>query len=88
MGNANSGREISFEAVARAERLLSHKSVNAVAEAIGVDAGTVAKIHRGQHSRQLERSQYVRCNGCGGLVTPPCRLCALRLSALRAAPAD
>jgi hypothetical protein len=78
MGNANSGRELSFELVMRVERLLKDRCPNAVAEALGIDDGTVAKIQRGQHSRQMQRSQYDRCGGCGGMTQMPCRLCGVR----------
>jgi hypothetical protein len=83
MGNANSGRELSFELVMRVERLLKGSCPNAVATALGLDDGTVAKIHRRQHPRQVERTLYARCGGCGGLVLMPCRLCLVRRGCLR-----
>lgn len=78
MGNANSGRELSFELVMRIERLLKWNAATWVAGELGIDVGTVLKIRNGKHPTQQARAQFVRCGGCGGLVRLPCRLCASR----------
>jgi hypothetical protein len=39
----------------------------------------VGKIKRGIHPRQQVLRSLIRCSGCGGLVEPPCRLCATRV---------
>jgi len=78
MGNANSGRELPFELVMRAERLLKWNSATTVAGELGIDVGTVLKVHAGIHPKQQARAAYVRCGGCGGLVLAPCRLCLVR----------
>ena len=78
MGNANSGRELSFELVMRVERLLTWNCANKVADELGIDPGTALKIRNGMHPKQLARAEYSRCDGCGGLVKIPCLLCSLR----------
>ena len=84
MGNANSGRELSFELVMRVERLLKWNCAGKVAGELGIDVGTALKIREGEHPKQRARAAYVRCGGCGGLVRMPCGLCLVRLARLKA----
>lgn len=82
MGNANSGRELSFELIMRVERLLKWNRTNKVADEVGIDVGTALKIRNGKHPKQeARRAEYSRCDGCGGLVVAPCRLCSIRADA-------
>lgn len=78
MGNAKSGRELSFELVMRVERLLKWNCANTVAGELGIDVGTALKIRNGKHPKQRIRAEYLRCSGCGGLVQMPCKLCSIR----------
>jgi hypothetical protein len=80
MGSARSGRLVPLDVVMRCERLVAIRGATAVAEQLGVDAATVRKIRRGVHSQQRLLRSLVRCPGCGGLVAPPCQLCAVRRS--------
>ena len=84
MGNANSGRELSFELVMRVERLLTWNCANKVADEVGIDPGTALKIRNGKHPKQLARAEHSRCEGCGERVKMPCLLCSLRRSATEA----
>jgi hypothetical protein len=81
MGNANSGRELSFELVMRIERLLKWNAATWVAGELGIDVGTVLKIRNGKHPKQQAWAEYVRCGECGGLAQMPCLLCSVRRAA-------
>ncbi len=79
MGSVASGRLVELGIIARVERLLATRNAHEVARLVGLDVEAVGEIKRGIHPRQQVLRSLIRCSGCGGLVEPPCRLCATRV---------
>lgn len=68
--------QVLVEAILR--RLAEGQSAKGIARDLHVSRTSVRRLRSGEHVSQIRGLQFVRCDGCGGLVVLPCRGCAQR----------